>query len=84
MTRSRTLPETEQTARKTAGFWRYSVKGGNLSMIATTMGTSLEIDADGIILFIEDINEPLYRIDRLLTHLCLAGKLSRLRVDNEA
>ena len=53
--------------------------GGNLSMIAATMGTPFEIDADGIILFIEDINEPLYRIDRLLTHLRLAGKLSRLR-----
>lgn len=67
--------------------------GGNLSMIAATMGTPFEIDADGIILFIEDVNEPLYRIDRLLTHLRLAGKLSRLRgvlvgdvagVDNEA
>jgi len=53
--------------------------GGNLSMIATTMGTPYEINADGIILFIEDVNEPLYRIDRLLTQLRLAGKLGRLR-----
>lgn len=53
--------------------------GGNLSMIAATMGTPYEILADDIILFIEDINEPLYRIDRLLTHLRLAGKLDRLR-----
>ncbi|SEM94802.1 muramoyltetrapeptide carboxypeptidase [Pseudomonas sp. ok272] len=53
--------------------------GGNLSMIAATLGTAFEIDADGVILFIEDVNEPLYRIDRLLTHLRLAGKLSRLR-----
>jgi muramoyltetrapeptide carboxypeptidase len=53
--------------------------GGNLSMIIATLGTPFEIDTDGIILFIEDINEPLYRIDRLLTHLRLAGKLSRLR-----
>ncbi|WP_095080606.1 LD-carboxypeptidase [Pseudomonas sp. Irchel s3h17] len=69
------------------------LQGGNLSMIAATLGTPFEIDADGIILFIEDINEPLYRIDRLLTHLRLAGKLNRLRgvlagdvagVDNEA
>ncbi|MNF63460.1 MULTISPECIES: LD-carboxypeptidase [unclassified Pseudomonas] len=55
------------------------LQGGNLSMIAATLGTPFEIDADGIILFIEDINEPLYRIDRLLTHLRLAGKLNRLR-----
>ncbi|MEB0044512.1 MULTISPECIES: LD-carboxypeptidase [unclassified Pseudomonas] len=53
--------------------------GGNLSMIAATMGTPYEIDAEGVILFIEDVNEPLYRIDRLLTHLRLAGTLHKLR-----
>ncbi|MGE8154957.1 S66 peptidase family protein [Pseudomonas vancouverensis] len=53
--------------------------GGNLSMIAATMGTPYEIEAEGGILFIEDINEPLYRIDRLLTHLRLAGTLNKLR-----
>ncbi|WP_213942236.1 LD-carboxypeptidase [Pseudomonas sp. dw_612] len=53
--------------------------GGNLSMIAATMGTPYEIDAEGVILFIEDINEPLYRIDRLLTQLRLAGTLGKLR-----
>lgn len=52
--------------------------GGNLSMIAAVMGTAYEIDAEGIILFIEDVNEPLYRIDRLLTHLRLAGKLAQV------
>ncbi len=31
-----------------------------------------------VILFIEDVNEPIYRIDRLLTHLRLAGKLSQV------
>lgn len=53
--------------------------GGNLAMIAATMGTPYEIDAEGVILLIEDINEPLYRIDRLLTHLRLAGTLHKLR-----
>ena len=52
--------------------------GGNLSMIAAVMGTPFEIDADGIILLIEDVNEPIYRIDRLLTHLRLAGKLEQV------
>lgn len=52
--------------------------GGNLSMIAALMGTPYEIDAEGIILLIEDVNEPIYRIDRLLTHLRLAGKLARI------
>ncbi|AZC25863.1 MULTISPECIES: LD-carboxypeptidase [Pseudomonas] len=53
--------------------------GGNLSMIASTLGTPYEIVTDGTILFIEDVNEPLYRIDRLLNHLRLAGKLDKLR-----
>ncbi len=53
--------------------------GGNLSMIAATMGTPYQIDAEGVILFIEDVNEPLYRIDRLLTQLRLAGTLHQLR-----
>ncbi|WP_025129294.1 LD-carboxypeptidase [Pseudomonas sp. PH1b] len=53
--------------------------GGNLSMIASTLGTAFEINSDGSILFLEDINEPLYRIDRLLNHLRLAGKLDKLR-----
>ncbi|NVZ53559.1 LD-carboxypeptidase [Pseudomonas sp. B6002] len=52
--------------------------GGNLSMIAAVMGTAFEIDAEGIILLIEDVNEPIYRIDRLLTHLRLAGKLDQV------
>ncbi|KGU83994.1 S66 peptidase family protein [Pseudomonas mediterranea] len=53
--------------------------GGNLSIIAATMGTPYQIDAEDVILFIEDVNEPLYRIDRLLTQLRLAGTLQKLR-----
>ena len=53
--------------------------GGNLSMICAVMGTAFELDSEDIILFIEDVNEPLYRVNRLLTHLRLAGKLERLR-----
>lgn len=60
------------------GIARGRLLGGNLSLIAGTLGTPYEIDAEGVVLFLEDINEPLYRIDRLLTHLRLAGKLSAL------
>jgi muramoyltetrapeptide carboxypeptidase len=49
--------------------------GGNLSLIATTMGTPFEIDTRGRILFIEDVDEQPYSIDRMLTQLRLAGKL---------
>ncbi|MBC8167174.1 MAG: LD-carboxypeptidase [Bryobacteraceae bacterium] len=49
--------------------------GGNLSLIAATMGTPFEIDTRGKIFFIEDVDEQPYSIDRMLTNLRLAGKL---------
>lgn len=51
--------------------------GGNLSLVISLMGTSYEIDTKGKILFLEDTDEPPYRIDRMLTQLRLAGKLSQ-------
>lgn len=49
--------------------------GGNLCLIADTLGTPYEIDTKGKILFIEEVGEEPYRIDRLFTQLKLAGKL---------
>lgn len=49
--------------------------GGNLSLIATTMGTPYEIETRGRILFLEDVDEQPYSVDRMLTQLRLAGKL---------
>ena len=44
-------------------------------MIGTLMGTPWEIDLRGKILFIEDVGEKVYRIDRMLTQLRNSGKL---------
>jgi muramoyltetrapeptide carboxypeptidase len=52
--------------------------GGNLTLISTTMGTPYEIDTRGKILFIEDVEEEPYRIDRMLTQLRLAGKFDQI------
>lgn len=49
--------------------------GGNLSLLAATLGTPYELDTTGKILCLEDVGEAPYRIDRLLTQLSLAGKL---------
>jgi muramoyltetrapeptide carboxypeptidase len=49
--------------------------GGCLSIVATSIGTPYEIKTEGKILFLEDLGEPPYRLDRALTHLRLAGKL---------
>ena len=53
--------------------------GGNLAMLSATLGTPHEFISEGKVLFLEDVNEPLYRVDRFLTHLRLAGKLEGVR-----
>jgi muramoyltetrapeptide carboxypeptidase len=52
--------------------------GGNLSLIVTTLGTPYEIDLKGKVLFVEDVGEEPYRIDRMLTHLWVTGHLKKL------
>ncbi|MDR0941092.1 MAG: LD-carboxypeptidase [Bacteroidales bacterium] len=52
--------------------------GGNLSVLYSIRGLSLEYDYRNAILFIEDLNEYVYHIDRMLQNLKLAGILSQL------
>ncbi|MBT5225113.1 MAG: LD-carboxypeptidase [Candidatus Marinimicrobia bacterium] len=52
--------------------------GGNLSLINTLMGTPYEIETKGRILFIEDVGEAPYRIDRYFSQLKMAGKFDHL------
>lgn len=52
--------------------------GGNLTLIAASMGTPWEIETEGRILLLEDVREELYRIDRMLTQLALGGKFDRV------
>jgi muramoyltetrapeptide carboxypeptidase len=52
--------------------------GGCLSVLVTTLGTPFALDTRGAILFLEDVGEKPYRIDRMLTHLKQAGKLDNL------
>ena len=47
--------------------------GGNLAMLAALCGTPYQPNTRGAILFLEDVSEPLYRIDRMVTQLRLAG-----------
>ena len=52
--------------------------GGCLSMLVTTLGTPYQIDARGKLLFMEDVGERPYRLERMLTHLKLAGTLDQV------
>jgi len=49
--------------------------GGNLTMLISSLGTPYEIDTQGKILLIEEVQEEPYKIDKMLSHLWLAGKL---------
>jgi muramoyltetrapeptide carboxypeptidase len=52
------------------------IVGGCLSSLVTTLGTAYEPNLQGKVFFTEDVNEPPYKIDRMLTHLKAAGKLA--------
>jgi len=52
--------------------------GGNLSLITDSIGTPSEVMTDGKILVIEEIDEYLYKIDRMMVHLKRSGKLAKL------
>ncbi len=52
--------------------------GGCLAMLTSTLGTPYAPDLEGAILFFEDVDEPPFRIDRMLTHLKLSGNLHGL------
>lgn len=53
--------------------------GGTLAVLAALAGTPFEPDYEGCVLFLEDVGEPLYRLDRLLTQLRLSSRLGRAR-----
>ncbi len=52
--------------------------GGNLSLLVNSLGTSSEIDTENKILFLEDVNEYVYHLDRMIVQLYRANKLKNL------
>lgn len=74
--------ETVVTAHRirtiTPGRARGPLLGGNLTVLSAIIGSPYLPSFDGAILFLEDVNEALYRVDRMLTQLRLAGVLDRI------
>jgi muramoyltetrapeptide carboxypeptidase len=64
--------------RPPAGTVRGPLLGGCLSLLVSVLGTPWSPDLEGSVLFWEDVNEPPYRIDRMLTHLRLSGNLAKI------
>ena len=53
--------------------------GGCLSLLVSLLGTPWAPDLEGALLFLEEVAEPAYRFDRMLTHLRLSGNLTALQ-----
>jgi muramoyltetrapeptide carboxypeptidase len=68
------LDLTNRVTTLVPGVARGRLVGGNLCLMAHLTGTPYAPDLRGAILFLEDIDEPYYRIDRFLTQLWLAGR----------
>ena len=52
--------------------------GGNLTLFTNGIGTSSDVNTNNCILFLEDLDEQLYHIDRMFVHLKRSGKLKKL------
>ncbi|HEU4419289.1 MAG TPA: LD-carboxypeptidase, partial [Planctomycetota bacterium] len=75
----RLVQRENRTRAITPGRARGRLLGGNLTVLSALVGTPYLPAFDGAILFLEDVNEHIYRVDRMLTQLGLAGLLRRLR-----
>ena len=67
----RALDPRKETTAEVEGI----LAGGCLAVVVTSLGTPWEIETEGRILFLEDIGEAPYRLDRMLAHLRSSGKL---------
>lgn len=75
-----TLAQTEYRTRTiTAGVARGRLLGGNLTVLTALLGSPFLPDFRDAVLFLEDVHEAPYRIDRMLTQLALAGVLKGAR-----
>ncbi len=72
-------PEPIQGEAWAGGVAEGVLVGGCLSILAGMLGTPFAPRLRGSVLFLEDVNEPLYRIDRMLTQLRLAGEFEGVR-----
>ncbi|MBF2087461.1 MAG: LD-carboxypeptidase [Synechococcales cyanobacterium K44_A2020_017] len=74
----RLMQVSNRTQTITAGQARGTLVGGNLSVLSGIVGSPYMPDLTGAILFLEDVGESIYRIDRMMTQLALAGVFDNL------
>ncbi len=59
------------------GFAKGQLVGGNLSLVSSVIGTPYDIDTEGKIVFLEEVGEEPYRIDRMITQMMESGKFNK-------
>ena len=69
------VPRGQRTVAVRSGRARGRLVGGNLTVLSAMVGTPYLPDTAGHVLFVEDIGEAIYRVDRMLTQLAQAGVL---------
>jgi muramoyltetrapeptide carboxypeptidase len=72
------VPKGGRTTTLRGGRARGPILGGNLAVLSSIAGSPYWPQWDGAILFLEDINEYIYRVDRMVSTLALAGVLERV------
>ncbi|UXH78674.1 S66 peptidase family protein [Roseateles amylovorans] len=72
------VPTQDRISTLRAGVARGPLVGGNLAVLSSLAGTPYFPDCQGAILFLEEVNEYIYRVDRMLSTLRLSGALDRL------
>lgn len=72
------VPRAGRTRTVAAGRARGPLVGGNLAVLTSLAGTPYFPSTEGAILFLEDVNEYVYRVDRMFSTLALSGALDRV------
>jgi muramoyltetrapeptide carboxypeptidase len=75
---TRNLPDCDETRPLRPGIAEGTLLGGNLTVLCSLIGTSWLPDFRGAVLFLEDVGESVYRIDRMLLQLRQSGMLRRI------
>jgi muramoyltetrapeptide carboxypeptidase len=73
------VPQENRVVTLRGGTAEGPLAGGNLSLLQCLVGTPYFPALEGALLFLEDVNEDLYRIDRMLSHLRMIGAFAGLR-----
>lgn len=73
-----TMSDDEEIRTITPGETSGPLLGGNLTVLTSMLGSEYLPDFEGAILFLEDVGEDIYRIDRMITQLKLSGILDQI------